>query len=142
MFDRLLRDTPPEARARLLTVLGVTTWGAAITALVAGWPFGAAWLAVGAVVFSILRNRAAIPTNSLPPSSLVKETEASIATATSIASEASAVPKPSAPVDPVADPEESPALAALENRVLARLHHMATTDDESATLADSVESAD
>src|SRR3954452_7048258 len=101
MFDRLLRNAPPEARSKLLGVLAVTSWGGAALALVAGWPFGLAWILVGLAAFALLRGH-------LVPAELRRPELPAL--------------NDNGEVEP--EPES---LVALEDRVLARLHELATT---------------
>jgi len=103
MFDRLLRNAPPEARSKLLGVLAVTSWGGAALALIAGWPFGLAWVLVGLTAFALLRAH-------LVPAELRR------------------APLPSLNDDGEVEPEPE-SLVAMEDRVLARLHQLASAEE-------------
>ena len=106
MFDRLLRNAPPEARSKLLGVLAISSWGGAALALIAGWPFGLAWVIVGGAAFVLLRAR-------LVPAELRH------ARLPSLNEQGELEPEPES-------------LVAMEDRVLARLHQLATTEEPSA----------
>jgi hypothetical protein len=109
MFDRLLGNTPGEARSRLLAVLAVTTWGSAAVAIVAGWILGLAALALGAIVFRQVRARSG-DTDS--PTALIPAA-------------------PRRPDDSSNDAEPDAGIAVLEDRVLARLRTMAPAESDS-----------